>query len=59
MEMLTESFLITIIAAVISLSFSKLAIGEWWYPELSWKIVGIFFVVLALVFNFLYFLVIK
>jgi len=57
--MLIEVLLITVIAGVISLSFSKLAIGDWWYPEFSWKIVGIIFVVLTTVLNFLYFLFLR
>jgi len=57
--MLIEVLLITVIAGIFSLSFSKLAIGDWWYPEFSWKIVGIIFAVLAAGLNFLYFLVLK
>ncbi|MFH1089681.1 MAG: hypothetical protein V1716_04640 [Candidatus Uhrbacteria bacterium] len=60
--MLIEVLLITVIAGVFSLSFSnsaKLAIGDWWYPEFSWKIVGIIFAVLAVGLNLFYFLVLE
>ncbi len=54
-----EILLVTVVAGLVSLSFSELAIGDWWIPELSWKKVGVLFLVLALVFNAIYFLVIK
>ncbi len=46
--------LLTVIAGVFALSVSKLAVGEWWYPSFSWKIVGILFVLLTIGLNFFY-----
>ncbi|HBR80294.1 TPA: hypothetical protein DEA21_01425 [Candidatus Uhrbacteria bacterium] len=59
MPLFIEFLLITVIAGVFSLSFSKLPIGEWWYPEFSWKAVGILFVVLTTIFNVAYFVFVK
>ena len=59
MNLFIEFLLITVIAGVASLSFSKLSIGEWWYPELSWKVVRVLFVVLTAVFNVAYFVFVK
>lgn len=59
MAVAIEIFLLTVIAGVFALSFSKLAIGDWWYPELSWKVVGVVFVIFTIGLNFLYFVIVK
>ena len=57
--MFIEFFLVFICAALAALSFSKIPLGDWWYPQLSWKQVGILFGILLIVFEAVYFLVIR
>lgn len=59
MDIAIEIFLVTVVAGLAALSFSKAPINGGWLPEFSWKIVGILFGVLSIVFNIIYFFLIK
>lgn len=59
MNIVIEIFLITVVAGLSALSFSKIPINGGWFPEFSWKIVGIIFGVLSIVFNIIYFFLIR
>ncbi|MBI4598605.1 hypothetical protein HY734_00215 [Candidatus Uhrbacteria bacterium] len=57
--MAIEFFLVAVLAALASLAFSKLVLGEWWYSTLSWRHVGMLFGVLLVVFETAYFVFLK
>lgn len=59
MDTAIEIFLVTVVAGLTALSFSEIPIHGGWFPQFSWKIVGIIFGVLSIVLNIVYFFLIR
>lgn len=58
MNPLIEFFLVLVVAGLAALTFSPIN-TEWVFLELSWKKTGVLFFVLAVIFEVIYFVVIK
>ena len=58
MEIFIESLLIAVIALVVVLGYTKASM-EWWTPDVSWKVVGILFVIVTIVLEIAYWIFIK